>query len=738
MGTGPLFELRLMGGFAIKKANGEDVSLPGRKMQALLACLALPPGSAWPREQLIALLWGTRDEEQARGSLREALVKLRRKMGEPSVLRASREAVWLDPAIISVDAVQFARLAKAGELERAAELYRGEFLDGLSLPDAAFEDWRLVERTRLHDLAVDVLSRLMASQNGEAALLAARRLLRLDPTCEEAHRELMRLHAAASDRSQALRQYQICRDTLGRELGVAPSPETEALYREVKGPSRPPPTATKTPPPSPAIAPAPDDGHKAISEAAPHHVGPLPRPRTTRLAVAIGAFILVLAAAVAGAWRWVSSSQSAALPLPDRPSIAVLPFDNRTGDERLGRLADGMVDDIIINLSRFRELFVIARTSTFVYRDKPADVREVGRNLGVRYVLEGYMRSGKAELSVDVQLIDAATGMLVWSQDYDGPLDDLFAVQGDIAARIAGSIGGQPGALRRAVLDIARRRSPQTLQAYDLFLLGNEARLRITKEDHDRSMELLQRAVALDPMFQPAHVALALGHWNEVDYGWAPFQPSMDAWLKEAQRAVELDPGDAMGHALLGLRYGYANDFARNLLEFNIALNANLNDPDALSMIGGQLAWVEPPGRAVALVERAQRLNPFASKISHMSKLAYYFAGNFETAVASCNAHGERNFFDYEFLAMSYGELGRPQEAKSNAAEVLRLKPQFSAEWALTYLGEFAPAAAANRDLFLDGLAKAGLPICATAQQVTADPGIKRLRECDAERSTSN
>src|SRR5262249_24553223 len=162
----------------------------------------------------------------------------------------------------------------------------------------------------------------------------------------------------------------------------------------------------------------------------------------------------------------------APLPLPDRPSIAVLPFDNRSGDERIGRLADGMVDDIISNLSRFRELFVIARTSTFLYRDKPADIRKIGRDLGVQYVLEGHLQAGKAELSVGAQLIDATTGALVWSQDYSGPLDDLFTVQGDIASRIAGSIGGQPGALRRAVLDVARRRSPQSLKAYDLFLLG--------------------------------------------------------------------------------------------------------------------------------------------------------------------------------------------------------------------------------------------------------------------------
>src|SRR4030095_10468125 len=214
---GPLWTLRLLGGLEVRTADGRDVTPPGRKTRALLACLALPRGSAWSREQLTALFWGDRDEEQARGSLREALVKLRRCMGEPSPLQASRETVALDPAVIGVDAIELARLAKVGELERAAECYRGELLEGLNLPDAGFEDWLLVERTRRHALAVYVLSRLLASRDGEPAIRTAQRLLQVDPTREETHRTLMRLYAAAGDRSQALRQYQTCRDNLQRD-----------------------------------------------------------------------------------------------------------------------------------------------------------------------------------------------------------------------------------------------------------------------------------------------------------------------------------------------------------------------------------------------------------------------------------------------------------------------------------------------------------------------------------------
>src|SRR4030095_12453560 len=169
---GPLWTLRLLGGLEVRTADGRDVTPPGRKTRALLACLALPRGSAWSREQLTALFWGDRDEEQARGSLREALVKLRRCLGEPSPVQASRETIALDPAVIGVDAVEFARLAKTGELERAADLYRGELLEGLSPLNAGFEDWLLVERARLHDLAVDVFSKLLVARDGELAAMA--------------------------------------------------------------------------------------------------------------------------------------------------------------------------------------------------------------------------------------------------------------------------------------------------------------------------------------------------------------------------------------------------------------------------------------------------------------------------------------------------------------------------------------------------------------------------------------
>lgn len=230
---GSSFTLRVLGGFELRAADGRDLTPPGKKLRALIACLALPPGKVWPRERLTALLWGDRDEEQARGSLRQALAELRRLLGD-GVLRSDRETVALDGATLTVDAEELIRLAGKGELVQATDLYRGDLLDGVNLPDAEFSEWLLLEHTRLHDHAVGLLSRLLDRQTGEAAISTARRLLELDPLREAVHRRLMRLYAARNDRVSALRQYQACRDRLQRELGINPAEETEQLCRQIQ------------------------------------------------------------------------------------------------------------------------------------------------------------------------------------------------------------------------------------------------------------------------------------------------------------------------------------------------------------------------------------------------------------------------------------------------------------------------------------------------------------------------
>lgn len=334
--------VRVLGGFELRSADGGDLTPPGRKLRALVALLALAPAGGWSRERSTALLWDGRDEEQARGSLRQALAELRRTLGD-SVLLTDREMAAFDAAAMRSDAMEFARLAAAGELEQAASLYRGDWLDGVGLPDAGFADWLQVERTRLHDLAAGVLARLLATQSGEAAVATAQRLLQLEPTHEEAHRALMRLYAAQGERSQALRQYQLCRDSLQRDLGVKPEPETERLCKEIQSSAR-----------RVAAAPAGLANNGAVGgvpaagadDDRPLEQAPvMPRSLWTGLAAAA---VVALALAVGATWWFWPET-----PPSGKPAVAVLPFDNFAGDEASRRFADGLTEDIITDSRDF-------------------------------------------------------------------------------------------------------------------------------------------------------------------------------------------------------------------------------------------------------------------------------------------------------------------------------------------------------------------------------------------------
>lgn len=240
-------QVRLLGGFEARLDSGPELALKGRKAQALLAYLAAAPGVAHSRDGLTGLLWGDRAEEQARGSLRQVLAELRRALDgiEPSPLDAGREAVALDAHAVDSDVADLERLIAEGgpeALARAAELYRGELLEGFGAADPAFDDWLAVERSRLGELALSalgaMLDHLTEAGETERSVALARRLLALDPLREPVHRALMRLYAGQGDRALALKQYQACRGILARELDVAPEAETEALHEELRAGAR--------------------------------------------------------------------------------------------------------------------------------------------------------------------------------------------------------------------------------------------------------------------------------------------------------------------------------------------------------------------------------------------------------------------------------------------------------------------------------------------------------------------
>ena len=328
------------------------------------------------------------------------------------------------------------------------------------------------------------------------------------------------------------------------------------------------------------------------------------------------------------------------------------------------RLADGMTEDIITDLARFRELFVIARNSTEVYKGKPVDVRQVGRELGVQYVLEGSLQIDGDQVRVTAQLIDATTGNHVWAERYDRPLEDIFVVQDEVRQKIAGTLATPTGGvLTEAERESARRKPPENLQAYDNYLLGIEHKHRFTKEDNQKAHQLLTKAIELDPGFARAYVGLAMADSVAIDNGWTKSrQESLDNMLKAVRTALTLDPSDNQAHLFLGTYYMYVGDLEQSLAEHDKALRLNPNDADALVISAGDMTWFGRPAQAAELADRAVRINPnYPDWYGWGLLLAYFYDGQYDRALAVTRSRLNPDIWDYIYRPLIYA-AARPQD----------------------------------------------------------------------------
>ncbi len=297
-------------------------------------------------------------------------------------------------------------------------------------------------------------------------------------------------------------------------------------------------------------------------------------PAFRRLAALAAVVAVVVAAAAVAIWLkpWAPAEppapvQQAALQVPDKPSIVVLPFTNMSGDPEQEYFADGITDDITTELSRFRGLFVIARNSAFTYKGKAVNVRDVGRELGLRYALEGSVRRSGDTVRINAQLVDAATGEHLWAERYDRDMRDVFAVQDEVTQKIVSAIGTTR--LRDAWRERVARKNPEDLEAYDLFLQALDLFLRFTPEDNAEARRLHKRAIELDPSYARPHGGLAWTHLQEVFLGWSPRPAeSLQSALASAQRAVALDDTDAQAHWALGAVYLYMGQHDRALAAY--------------------------------------------------------------------------------------------------------------------------------------------------------------------------
>jgi TolB-like protein len=369
-----------------------------------------------------------------------------------------------------------------------------------------------------------------------------------------------------------------------------------------------------------------------------------------------------------------------ALALPDKPSVAVLPFQNMSGDPEQEYFADGMVEDIITGLSRIKWLFVIARNSTFAYKGRSVDVKQVGRELGVRYVLEGSVRKAGERVRVTGQLIDTARGAHVWAERYDRKSDDIFALQDEITLSVVGAI--EPS-LRLAEVERAKRKRPDSLDAYDLVLRAIPGVYSRMPEQSKKALEFLERAIALDPTYGLAHACAAECHHTLFLRGGHDEKDRVAA-IRHAQVAMAHGQDDALALSLAGFAIGMdAHDRAGAFAAFEAALAVSPSCAIAYILGSIILIFAGEAERAIDWGERGLRLSPLDPWRSS-ALLAFAFAkfrrGQYEEAAADARKSIQSSpgfSIPYVALAASLAKLERFAEARTAAARVLELQPVF-------------------------------------------------------------
>ena len=386
-------------------------------------------------------------------------------------------------------------------------------------------------------------------------------------------------------------------------------------------------------------------------------------------------------------------------PLAARPSIAVLAFTNMTGDPEQEFFADGIAEDISSALSKSRSLFVISRSFSFKYKGKSTAVEEIGRELGVRYVLQGSVRKAGDRVRVTAQLIDAATAGYLWAERYDRDLSDIFALQDDIATTVYAVV--QP-ALEQCERQRVVRRLPESLDAWESYHRGMWHYANPQAAELDLALDFLRRAIELDPRFALAYAVLAAGYLREAAY----FRPekrveNIARGHDYALRAVAIDSSDATGHAALAYALQMSGAHAESILEANLAVSLDPNSAYACGALGAVCAWGGRPSEAIGPVRTAIRLSPFDSWAfaAHGSVMLGHFQhGRYEEAAMAAYKAVQSNpghSINHVLLAASLAKLDKIDAAKAAAARVLELHPTF--RYSRQFSGvDCAPALAAS------------------------------------------
>jgi TolB-like protein/Tfp pilus assembly protein PilF len=398
-----------------------------------------------------------------------------------------------------------------------------------------------------------------------------------------------------------------------------------------------------------------------------------------------------------------------ALPLPDRPAIAVLPFINMSGDPEQEYFSDGISEDIITALSKLRWFFVIARNSSFVYKGKTVHLKQVAGELGVGYVVEGSVRKGGDRVRITAQLNDVATGSHIWAERYDRDLADVFAVQDEITEAIVAAIEPQ---LYAAENFRARRKAPDSMDAWDLVMRALSHYWRVTRQDNMVAQALLEKAIAIDPNYGQALGLLATSHIFTAHMGWAEIATAVPAAERAALAAIRIDSEDPWAHSALGHVYLFGRRFDDSLAEYELALRLNPNFSLAQAFYGVSLCYSGRWQEGDEAARRALRLSPrdpYSAVYIGIAAYAQFLGRNYDEAMRLAR-EGIRQRGDFvgghRVLTAAAGMAGHTDVAKAALQELRRAQPNISLAWIAAHMPIKSDA---DREHYLDGFRRAGL-----------------------------
>ena len=638
-------QLTLLGGFGVRR-NKEDVRLPTRKAEALLAYLACHAGEKQPRDRLTALLWGDRGDKQARHSLSQTLLSLRQELGEAnSLLLIERETVTLRTDAVECDVLEFRRLASGPDGLRAAlDLYRGSFLDGFSLRGPGFEDWLLEQRTQLQSVAFNTFLALAEAQTAagdwNAALSTLNSAIRFDPLAEEACRRLMALQIEHGLSNDAIRNYRTLTDALKRELNTQPDPSTTAVY------------------------------HRATAR-------PQQSAQPQRLSEPGGEIDVVAAEPVAPVQRDATG--------PRRASIAIMPIiDLEAGREGKLPLARGLSHDLITRLAKLRSVFVIAQGTVFTLAEKGVSAEEAGRLLNVDYVVSGTLRNRDGRVSVSVELIETRCARIVWAETIERRLSDSLTIEDEVVNEVVSSIASEIELTER---NRAILKPPGSLDAWEALHCGFWHMYRFNEADNERAKRFFKLAVRLDPTMARAYAGLSFTHFqNAFLLRLNERQQEITRAYDMASEALSCDDRDPAAHWAMGRALWLSGDHERSISELGDAVDLSPN----FALAHYTLSFVHcQSGDAAAAIRYANRshdLSPYdpmtfamlgAKALAHARLGQHAEAAEFAIkASLRPNAHTHILAIAAQCLALA----DRGDEARAFWARIQQARPEYLME----------------------------------------------------------